>query len=176
MTGGGMGTCGRCRRCLNACPTGAFVSPYVLDARRCISYLTIELRGEIPEPLRPGMGNWVFGCDICQEVCPWNRRGQGVSVHSRLQPHPERLSPPLLDLLALDREGFARRFRSSPVLRAKAAGLNQSPPLVAAHAAWALGRLAEGAGGGVLAMAADRPLEPGVKAAVVAALTGRQAG
>ncbi len=199
MTGGAIGTCGRCRRCLDACPTGAFVSPYVLDARRCISYLTIELRGEIPEPLRPGIGNWVFGCDVCQDVCPWNRRAQGT-VHPRLQPHPARLSPPLLDLLALDREGFAGRFRSSPVPRAKwdgflrnvcvatgnwgdpaarealAAHLNQSPPLVAMHAAWALGRLAGGAGRDALAMASDRPLEPGVKAAVVAALTGREAG
>lgn len=199
MPGGGLGTCGRCRRCLDACPTSAFVSPYVLDARRCISYLTIELRGEIPESLRPGMGNWVFGCDVCQDVCPWNRRAQGA-VHPRLQPHPGRVSPPLLDLLALDREAFARRFRSSPILRAKwdgflrnvcvatgnwgdpaaremlAAHLNQSPPLVAMHAAWALGCLAGGAGRDTLAMAADRPLEPGVKAAVVAALTGRVAG
>ena len=198
MAGGVKGTCGRCRRCLDACPTGAFVSPYVLDARRCLSYLTIELRGEIPEPLRPGLGNWVFGCDVCQEVCPWNRRGQGVSVHPRLQPHPERLSPPLLELLALDREGFARRFRSSPVLRAKwdcflrnvcvatgnwgdpaarealAAHLNQSPPLVAAHAAWALGRLAGGAGREVLAQALERPIEPVVKAAVVAVLAAAE--
>ena len=199
MSGGAMGTCGRCTRCLDACPTGAFVSPYVLDARRCISYLTIELRGEIAEALRPGMGNWVFGCDVCQDVCPWNRRTPETG-HPRLQPQSERVSPPLLDLLALDREGFVRRFRSSPVLRAKwdgflrnvcvaagnwgdpaarevlAAHLNESPPLVAAHAAWALGRLREGAGREVLATASDRPLEPEVKAAVVAALAGREAG
>lgn len=199
MAGGGLGTCGRCTRCLDACPTGAFVSPYVLDARRCISYLTIELRGEIPLPLRPGMGNWVFGCDVCQDVCPWNRRTPGAA-HPRLQPRPERVSPPLLDLLTLDRQGFTSRFRNSPVLRAKwdgflrsacvaagnwgdpAAGealavhLNESPPLVAAHAAWALGRLAGGAGRDRLAMALNRSREPVIEAAIVAALAGGEPG
>ncbi len=199
LASGRTGACGRCTRCLDACPTGAFVSPHLLDARRCISYLTIELRQEIPEVLRPGLGNWVFGCDVCQEVCPWNRRAP-AAAHPRLQPHPDRLSPPLIELLALDRQAFADRFRGSPVLRAKwegflrnvcvaagnwgdpAAGealamhLHDSPPLVAGHAAWALGQLAGGAGRGVLAAALELAQEPGVRAATVAALTAAGAG
>ena len=122
--------CGRCTRCLDACPTRAFVAPRVLDARRCISYLTIELRGPIPLELRPLMGNWVFGCDVCQEVCPYNKQvcaGQGR--HSgRFDPEPfvaasgqRRIS--LSELLALDDAGFRARFRGTPVLRAKRRGL-----------------------------------------------------
>ncbi len=157
-------TCGRCTRCLDACPTGALVSAHELDARLCISYLTIELRGEIPPDLRPKMGNWVFGCDLCQDACPWNRKARPAS-HPRLQPHPDRIAPPLLDLLTLDRDAFAQRFRGSAVKRAKwegfmrnvcvAAGnwghpaaqealthhVRHSPRLVASHAAWALTRL-----------------------------------
>lgn len=192
---GRLGTCGRCRRCLDVCPTHAFVAPYVLDARRCLSYLTIELRGVIPVELRSAMGNWVFGCDLCQEICPWNRAAPPTR-HPRLQPRPERLSPPLLDLLALDREGFARRFRGSPILRPRwegflrnvcvAAGnwgdpaaapalahhLHTAPPLVAVHAAWALGRLAGGTGQPALATAWARRPEPDVRAAIAAALAG----
>ena len=102
------GTCGRCTRCLDACPTTAFVSPYVLDARRCISYLTIELQGPIPRELRPLMGNWVFGCDVCQEVCPFNRQSP-LTNPALLVPIPERSAPFLADLLALEDVAFRAR-------------------------------------------------------------------
>jgi epoxyqueuosine reductase len=110
--------CGTCRRCLDACPTGAFVAPYVLDARRCISYLTIELRDEIPEALRPQMGRHIFGCDICQDVCPWNRKA-AVSTDAALEPRSGAVAPRLDDLATLDEEGFRQKFRHSPIKRAK---------------------------------------------------------
>ena len=156
--------CGRCTRCLDACPTGAFVAPYVLDARRCISYLTIELRGPIPLDLRPCMGNWVFGCDVCQEVCPYNRAAPAATWPA-LAPDRGRATLPLLDLLALGEEDFRVRFRGASVLRAKRRGLvrnacvaagncgdpatvpilarllEDSEPLVREHAAWALARI-----------------------------------
>jgi epoxyqueuosine reductase len=161
------GTCGRCTRCLQACPTAAFPAPYVLDARRCISYLTIELKGPIPRELRPLVGNRIFGCDICQEVCPWNRRFARPGDPAALWPAPpsEVMAPFLLELLALDEEGFRRRFAGSPVKRAKRRGLlrnvavalgnwgntaavpglfwalEDAEALVRGHAAWALGRI-----------------------------------
>src|SRR5205807_2488410 len=92
--------CGTCRRCLDACPTQAFVEPYVLDARRCISYLTIEHRGQIADDLRTGMGNWMFGCDICQEVCPWNGKAP-VTQEPAFQPNPELTAVDAAALLAL---------------------------------------------------------------------------
>jgi epoxyqueuosine reductase len=185
--------CGSCTRCLDVCPTGALVSPYELDARRCISYLTIELRGEMPVEFRPHVGNWVFGCDLCQDVCPWNRKALSTT-HPRLQPHPDRLAPPLLDLLNLDQDAFARRFRGSAVKRAKwegfmrnvcvAAGnwgdpatlpglehhLFESPPLVAGHAAWALGRLRDDAGRSILQRAWEQLNDVSVRTSVVQAL------
>ena len=126
--------CGRCTRCLEACPTGAFVAPYVLDNRRCISYLTIELRGAIPLELRPLIGNHIFGCDICQEVCPVNhvaeRRLRAAGALGRrgerleFQPRPiTGSSPELIPLLALSEEEFRERFRHSPIKRAKRRGL-----------------------------------------------------
>jgi epoxyqueuosine reductase len=135
-------SCGTCQRCLDACPTNAFPQPYVLDARRCISYLTIELKGWIPRELRPLMGNWVYGCDICQVVCPFNRFAQPTkeitfypnrdqrleigdwespqSLISNLQSHLwDNAAPPLLDLLTLDAATFAKRFAHSPIKRIK---------------------------------------------------------
>lgn len=189
-------TCGRCARCLQACPTGALLSPGQLDARKCISYLTIELRGEIPRELRRGLGNWVFGCDICQDVCPWNRRAP-VARHPRLQPHPERISPPLLDLLALSEDEFEQRFRGSAVRRARWQGflrnvcvavgnwgdeaaleglrhhLYKSPLLVASHAAWALAHLRGNKGRAVLAQALERPLSVALRTHVQQALSGQ---
>jgi epoxyqueuosine reductase len=168
-----VGTCGRCTRCLNACPTHAFVGPHVLDARRCISYLTIELRGPIPRELRPLMGNRVFGCDVCQEVCPYNRTAP-EATWSALLPQFSQAAPSLLKLLALDETAFRTRFRGTAVLRAKRRGLVRNAciaagnwgdpatipalshlltdpePLVRGHAAWALGRIGGAAGIGAL--------------------------
>jgi epoxyqueuosine reductase len=126
--------CGRCEVCLHACPTHAFVAPYVLDNRRCISYLTIELRGSIPLELRPLIGNHIFGCDICQQVCPVNqvaearlrRSGRLDDGRTRLEFRPRQdtgSSPALIPLLALDDDGFRQRFSKSPIKRAKRRGL-----------------------------------------------------
>ena len=159
--------CGSCRRCLQACPTAAFPSPYVLDARRCISYLTIELKGWIPRDLRPLMGNWIYGCDVCQDVCPFNRFAPESNEFALRPAQYNEAAPPLLTLLALDQEAFARRFAHSPIRRigrhrllrnaCVAAGNWGSPqatpalarllrdphPLVRGHAAWALGRIGD---------------------------------
>ncbi len=168
------GTCGACTRCIEACPTDAFREPYVLDSRRCISYLTIELKGPIPRHLRSSMGNRIFGCDICNEVCPWNKQfarptagwGSG-GAEERVDPHRHTgiVAPKLLDLIALDDQGFRERFRGSPVKRAKRRGLlrnvavalgnwgdpaavpalvdalHDHEPLIRGHAAWALGQI-----------------------------------
>jgi epoxyqueuosine reductase len=158
--------CGTCTRCLAACPTDAFPQPHVLDARRCISYLTIEHKGWIERALRPLMGNWVFGCDICQDVCPFQRFAPLTRESDLFPAAVDRAAPPLLDLLALDEAGFGARFGGTPVYRIKrarlvrnaciAAGnwgdpaawpplealLNDPSPLVRGHAAWALGRSA----------------------------------
>ena len=123
--------CGNCTLCLDACPTQAFAAPYVLDARRCISYLTIELRGAIPEELRPKLGNAVIGCDICQDVCPWNRKSPVTQLVAfqprRIETQSENgatlLAPELEWLAALSQEEFSRIFRGSAVKRAKWRGL-----------------------------------------------------
>ncbi|MGL4440451.1 MAG: tRNA epoxyqueuosine(34) reductase QueG [Bosea sp. (in: a-proteobacteria)] len=109
--------CGSCRRCLDICPTAAFPAPYVLDSRRCISYLTIEHDGPIDRELRPLMGNRVFGCDDCLAVCPWNKFAE-VGREAKLQARADLDSPPLVELLALDDAGFRALFAGSPVRRA----------------------------------------------------------
>jgi len=114
--------CGSCTRCIDACPTGALVAPFEMDASLCIAYLTIEKRGPVPEPLRSQMGRQVFGCDICQDVCPWNRRAP-VSGDAELAVRPELVNPALSWLAELDAESFRRLFRQSPVQRAKLSGL-----------------------------------------------------
>jgi epoxyqueuosine reductase len=130
------GGCGTCRLCLDACPTGALTEPYTLDARKCISYLTIELRDSIPESYRAPMGEWLFGCDICQEVCPFNRprahqplRAQPTQ-EPRLKPRP---LPRLHDILTMDESQFADRFRSSAIKRAKWRGLIRNALIVAGN-------------------------------------------
>ena len=176
-------TCGACVRCIDACPTGAIVAPYVIDNTRCISYQTIENRGPIPLELRPQMLDWVFGCDICQDVCPVNRKAvpAGSPLWNQEPPggvlsqgpvkaeagHSQGLATlDLLKLVDLTEEEFRRRFRGTPVLRAKRVGLQRNAcvalgnlgdpaaipelslalttnaePLVRGHAAWALGRI-----------------------------------
>ena len=157
-----MPTCGHCTRCLTACPTNAFPEPYVLDANRCISYLTIEVKGWIPRDLRPMLGNWIYGCDICQEVCPFNRFAPQTRESIFFTDDWDEAAPPLLDLLTLDEAGFQARFAHSPIHRIKrrrlvrnacvAAGnwgsetavphlsrlLTDDEPLIRGHAAWAL--------------------------------------
>src|SRR5579884_1757874 len=120
------GGCGTCTRCLDACPTGAIVAPFQIDARRCLSYLTIEIKGPIPEDLRPDLGasgNRIFGCDICQEVCPFNLRRSASTDEPAFQARPVTDHPRLLDLLQLSDEDFRREFKGSPVKRAKRRGL-----------------------------------------------------
>lgn len=156
--------CGTCTRCIDACPTEAIVEPYVLDSRLCISYLSIELREGIPEALRPKMGNLVFGCDICQDVCPWNGKAPHSTVEE-LAPRPFNRAPDLKELSRLSEEQFRERFQKSPIKRTKwrgflrnvciAMGNSKDPsmledlkrlassadPLVREHARWAIGTI-----------------------------------
>jgi epoxyqueuosine reductase len=117
--------CGTCTRCIEACPTDAFIAPYKLDANKCISYLTVEKRGAIPGDLREGMGRHVFGCDICQDVCPWNRKSP-VTRAEEFEPRAELVNPALDWLSEMSEEEFRRTFRGSPVRRAKRSGLRRN--------------------------------------------------
>lgn len=128
------GTCGNCRRCLDNCPTGAFAAPYVVDSRRCISYLTIELKGSIPEELRPLLGNQVYGCDLCQTVCPWVKRFSKPGHQRFLSFDPATCIPELADLLSLDDEGFRTRFRGRALRRSKRRGLLRNACVAAGNA------------------------------------------
>jgi epoxyqueuosine reductase len=114
--------CGSCTACIDACPTDAIVEPYVLDSTKCISYLTIENRGDIPETVKPKLENWVYGCDICQDVCPWNRF-QKPTDEIAFRPRQENTDPSLHSLTTITEEEFTRRFRRSPVKRTKRRGL-----------------------------------------------------
>jgi epoxyqueuosine reductase len=123
------GHCGTCTACLDACPTEAFVAPGILDSRRCISYLTIELRGSIPEDLRRPMGSWLFGCDICQEVCPWNRKAPLVREPA-FQGRDDLLSIDPVELLGLSTEEFRQRFRGTALMRTGRTGLLRNAAIV----------------------------------------------
>jgi epoxyqueuosine reductase len=124
--------CGTCRACLDACPTDAFVAPYQLDARRCISYLTIEHRGDIDDALAAGVGDWVFGCDACQDVCPWNRKAEPATERA-FAPRDE--FPAAEAIVALDDAAFRARFRGTAITRTKRAGLARNAALVLANRA-----------------------------------------
>jgi epoxyqueuosine reductase len=121
--------CGSCTRCLDACPTSAFAGPFQLDARQCISYLTIELRGSIPEALRPGVGEWVFGCDVCQEVCPWNRKAP-ESTEPALAPGAVGHTLDLVELLGLSEDEFQRRFCGTALWRSRRRGVLRNAAVV----------------------------------------------
>ena len=125
--------CGTCTRCLDACPTGAFVEPYVLDARRCISYLTIEHRGPIDVDLRDGMQDWLFGCDICQEVCPWNRKAP-ITTEPAFAANPELVALDATALLNLTEAEFASRFGHTALSRPGRAGIIRNAAIAAANA------------------------------------------
>jgi epoxyqueuosine reductase len=120
--------CGTCTACLDACPTQAFPKPGVLDATKCISYLTIELRGPMPEELRSDLGDWLFGCDVCQDVCPWNRHGGSPSIARPMQPDLATLDP--LELLTLNEAAFRKRFRGTAFLRTKRTGMLRNAAIV----------------------------------------------
>ncbi len=186
--------CGSCTRCLQACPTAAFPEAYVLDARRCISYLTIELKGWIPAEIRPLMGNWVYGCDLCQEVCPFNRFAQPDHEPAFRPASWDTAAPPLLDLLALDKGDFDERFANNPIRRIKRQGLVRNAcvaagnwgdpkaiqpltrllfdlePLIRGHAAWALGKIGGGESREALNAALSREDNDEVAAEMAAAL------
>ena len=154
--------CGSCSRCMTACPTGAITAPYQMDARRCIAYLTIELKGSIPEELRPLVGDRVYGCDECLEVCPWNRFAQTTREARFLAPPEEEGRDQLHALLEMTQPEFKRRYAKSPILRVKRRGLLRNvcvvlgnigtaedlpalrraelheEPLVREHASWAV--------------------------------------
>ncbi len=155
-------SCGACRICLDACPTGAIVADKTVDARRCIAYLTIELKGPVPRELRPQLGAWVFGCDVCQEVCPWNRAAPETSEPA-FAGTPQRAWPELTELLALDEAGFRARFGASALRRTRRRGL-------ARNAALALGnRLAEAAQGSAPVALAEQQAERQSAATALAA-------
>lgn len=121
--------CGTCTACLDACPTGAIVEPYLVDSNKCISYLTIEHRGPITENLKAQLENWVYGCDICQDVCPWNRF-QKVTENEHFKARPENTAPRLEELVVMTQEEFSRRFKRSPVKRTKLQGLRRNAKAV----------------------------------------------
>jgi epoxyqueuosine reductase len=186
--------CGTCRACLDACPTSAFPQAYVLDASRCISYLTIELREAVPRELRDGVGDWLFGCDVCQDVCPWNSRAP-QSREAVFEPRAGNNPVDLIGLFDLDEAAFRQRFRHTPLWRAKrrgllrnaaivlgnrptqqaipalVRGLDDDEPLVRGASAWALGRYKNASARGALRRRRQVETDLGVIAEIDSALT-----
>ena len=192
--------CGSCTRCLEACPASCILPDRTLDARRCISYLTIELKGPVPRELRPLLGDWVFGCDVCQQVCPWNLRFARPASEPAFAPRPGLPAPALEEELRLTPEAFNRKFKGSPVRRTKrrgylrnvaialgnrrradsvpvlAAALRDPEALVRGHAAWALGCIGGlEAGERLRAALRDEP-DAWVRAEIQAALEANGSG
>ena len=191
-------TCGSCTRCIPSCPTGAIVAPYVVDNRRCISYLTIEHRGVIPREFRPAMGNLIFGCDICQEVCPVNRKAKATDDPNFGRRDLTNID--LIELLGMSEETFRQRFAGTPIMRAKWVGMRRNAcvalgntgdagaapalaralgdpaPLVRQHAAWALGEIGGGSARHALESALGDEPDVDVRVEIEAALAGATTG
>ncbi|MBN2149316.1 MAG: tRNA epoxyqueuosine(34) reductase QueG [Anaerolineales bacterium] len=192
--------CGTCQRCLVACPTGCILPDRTLDAGRCISYLTIEHKGSIPADLRPLIGEWVFGCDICQQVCPWNSRFAQPDGDPSFAPRQGIALPDLVQELSLEQDAFSRKFKNSPLKRARRRGylrnvatalgnsagaeeteavaiaalrqaLQDAEPLVRGHAAWALGQFDRNAARQALRSAQASEQDPAVLAEIRQALS-----
>jgi len=192
-------SCGNCTRCLDACPTGALAAPYVLDARRCISYLTIELKGPIPRELRPLMGNRIYGCDVCQAVCPWQHFAEPTSKAAFRPDEPERAAPLLLDLIKMSEGAFRQQYKGTPILRtgrgrllrntavalgnwgderavpALVQALSDAEPLVRGHAAWALGCVGGRVAQKALEEARHRERDPYIRQEIQMAMDSPQA-
>lgn len=122
--------CGTCTLCLEACPTGAITEPYVVDSNKCISYLTIEHRGEIEGEVRGQFENWIYGCDICQDVCPWNHKFAAVTPETGFRPRGSNAAPRLEEWSSMSQEEFSMRFKGSPIKRTKLAGLRRNMEVV----------------------------------------------
>lgn len=187
--------CGTCTRCLDACPTNCILPDRTLDARQCISYLTIELKGSVDPDLRPAIHDWIFGCDICQQVCPWNQRFSTPSADPEFQPRPFLLQPEPAKFLELAPGSWKEHLRDSPLLRPRRQGLVRNAAIVAgnrgdpslidplrtilisdvdpmprSHAAWALGQIGGDQAWETLRGALNHETDPGVRAEIEAAL------
>lgn len=187
--------CGTCTRCIEACPTGSLKEPYTLDANLCISYLTIELDDPVPQDLRPDMDGWIFGCDICQQVCPWNEKfSENNQIIEEFQPRPETTQIELKEEIRLSESDFREKFKGSAVKRTKRRGylrnvaialgnkgkeedapalkdaLQDHEPLVREHAAWALGQIGGEHARNSLAQALDQEKVPRVREEIRKAL------
>lgn len=193
--------CGNCRRCIEACPTHCILPDRTIDSSRCISYLTIENKGSIPADLRPALGNQVFGCDICQQVCPWNLRFGKLDGSPHLAPHPEQPFPHLPTELLLTPQQFKEKYQATPLLRSKRRGFlrnlavalgnthdpqsipalltclnHEEEPLVRAHVAWALGQIGTPLALKGLHEALQQERDPAVLDEIRAAIQSAQSG
>ncbi len=185
--------CGTCTRCIQACPTGCILPDRTIDSNRCISYLTIENKGDLPENLRPKLGDWIFGCDVCQQVCPWNRKSDPPPLPA-FKPRPDLPPKNWLAELSLTPQAFNRKFKGSPLKRAKRRGylrniatmlgnagepqtipalaqaLSDFEPLARSHAAWALGQVGGAAARAILLKALNAETDSAVLTAIQRAL------